>query len=227
MISETKIKQLTLFANERENAMKKLAKEYWYDKLIEESELWRDYVPKNLRDDFGKYVTKRKGCNRYKYLLFTINFTEGTDVGNAVKKVEKCVHKKWIKSALYCFEWRGSDNGFHCHLRCEIIKDKNAYRCKGEVYNTFKHMVGNKMHVNLRYSNSDNAFVDYVKGLKKGKPKANCVYDDYNRDKYGLLKYYEFCTTGTKNEYSLNDVMVMSNLDDFCIDGGTVRKKEN
>lgn len=111
-----------------------------------------------------------------------------------IKQIEKSLKKKWIMKWSWCLETRGLLNnravGIHAHIRTVVIDDKYSYECKREMYNTFKHLVGNVAHVNAKYSNIEGAFIDYVKGIKKGEPKENAKADDMFRAQYGLEDYY-------------------------------------
>lgn len=178
-----------IYSECRNKAIKKLLQEYNYENLIKEGyDYLKDFVPETNEEDFKDWLNKRRECynSRYRYIMFTINFKEGIDLQLMKKKVLKSVTKKWILHYHYQYECRGFDGrkwtGIHIHMVCEIKEDKNAYNCKREMYNTFKDCVGNKQHVNVRYSNRDKAFVDYVNGYKGGEKKENFDLDrDLNK----------------------------------------------
>ncbi|WP_445775567.1 hypothetical protein, partial [Shewanella sp.] len=171
--TEEKFRKLKVFTIAREKAFEKLFKEFWYDKSLKTAEITDDYIPEVCKEEFQKYVGKR-GKARYKYLLITINFKPDVDFEMAYKQFEKYTKKKWIDKCINCFEWRkemtkDDNGGMHIHSKVWIADKKNPYKCKGEVYNTFKNLVGNKLHVNVRYSNAEGCFEDYIAGLKKKK----------------------------------------------------------
>ena len=91
---------------------------------------------------------------------------------------------------MYCIEWREGDKGMHAHIKIWLNENKNPYRCKGEFYNTFKSLVGNKQHVNIRYSNTDGCFEEYIMGIKDGEFKKNRENDIRNRDECKIEMYY-------------------------------------
>ncbi len=162
-----KEKKLQLFIQSKEKAYAKRFKEYWYDKVLEENEDISSYVPNILKEDFQKYLGKKSG-KRYNYIMFTINFKESVTFAQAYKKFVKYTKKTWIHSHYSCFEWRSLESGMHIHSKVVLTDDKvKVYRCKSEVYNTFKNLVGNKLHINVRYSNREGCFDSYIDGLKK------------------------------------------------------------
>lgn len=175
----------------RNKAISWFMESFWRDQFRETPSLVRDYVPlvygPAWRDKFEKYVFNRRS-KRYKWIMITANFMEGAPLKEIRKKVEKCLKKKWIAKASYCYEWRDKDVGLHWHCKMEIKdgSEKDVYSCKRECYNTFKDLCGHKMHVNVRYSNIEGCFDDYIKGLKKGELKVNNKYDVMNRKKFDL-----------------------------------------
>ena len=137
------------------------------------------------RHDFKNWLIER-GRGRHRFIMITVNPIEGTPVELLMKKMEKCCKKKWIKTNMCCIEWRETDKGMRCHMRFELKEKKNPYRCKGECYNTFKSIVGNSKHVNVRYGNREDSFIEYVKGFKNGDFKPNRENDLKLRKKYKL-----------------------------------------
>lgn len=170
---DEKIRKLVLFRNEYEQAMRKIAKEYWYDKILESSELWEEYVPEVYAEDFGKWAVKRGGNARYKYIMITVNFKEDVSFETMWVKFVKMKNKIWIEKSMSCVEWRDKNKGMHIHSKVWVHDWKKVYECKREIYNTFKALVGNKMHVNVRYSNREKCFEDYIRGFRGGKKKES------------------------------------------------------
>ncbi len=123
--------------------------------------------------------------------MITVNPKDDTPVYMLSKKIIKCISKKWIRTAIYCHEWRNEKEGLHCHIGCEI-DDKNPSEINRECYNTFKNMVGNKRHVNVKMSNGLKAFENYVMGIKDGKAKPNSKFDKINRISEGLEDWYVY-----------------------------------
>ncbi len=172
----------------RERAVNKLLDQYYFDKIMEGGLDLTKFIAENEIEDIRSYI-KTRAKRRYKYIMITVNPMEDTPVYMLSKKIIKCISKKWIKNAMYCHEWRDKEIGLHCHIRCEI-DDKNPCEINRECFNTFKNLVGNKLHVNIKMSNANKAFQNYVMGLKDGKPKPNHKYDKVNRLKYELEDWY-------------------------------------
>ncbi len=188
-----------IFHNQQIEAYKKLFKQFHYDRAFNDPSFTDDYIPEVYKEEFQKYIVRRSSAGRYKYVMYTINFREDIDHYEVLKAFLKYTKKKWIKKSYSCFEWRDIDKGQHIHSRVEIIPDDpekpnriTIYQRKREVYNTFKHLVGNKLHINARYSNRKDCFIAYVKGLRKGKPKECMTCTMHMRSKLDLLDIYEF-----------------------------------
>lgn len=150
-------------------ALEKIMGQFFYDKWMDEPIDIADafWIHK---EDYLKWAEKRSSKSRYKYVMFTINPYKD-DVDLLKKKIEKCVCKNWITKYMYCFEQRGKmdkdlGKGIHIHLKVWLKEGKNVYRCRGEVYNTFKSCVQTAKHINVRYSNRDGCFDDYIQGWK-------------------------------------------------------------
>lgn len=159
-----------IFEDSKTRAIHKLFKEYHYDQIKKNPNSVLRYIPKSEQDIFINYISKRTNT-RYRYIMFTINFREDVTFQQAEKKFMKYAKKRWIKNTISCFEWREKNKGMHIHSRAELSSKKVPYECKREVYNTFKNLVGNKLHINVRYSNDENSFINYINGFKKNKPK--------------------------------------------------------
>lgn len=189
------INKAMIFQNQKLEAIKKILKEYNYDMILKDPTLVTDYVPKSLQGDFEKYIGKRTG-QRYKYAMFTINFDKDVTFERALKAYKKYVKKIWIDEAMTCFEWRKEGiercefEGMHIHSKVWFKKGKNPYKAKGEIYNTFKNLVGNPMHINARYSNIENCFEDYIKGYRKGKVKDTNPVSILARETIGVENIY-------------------------------------
>lgn len=199
--------RMDLWSKGRDKAIVKMFMEYCYDKFSENPRDIMHMVPASDKDDFEKYVLKRNN-NRYKYLLITINYKPDVDIKEIVKKTEKVTKKKWINKAMWCYEQREKDEkleglldgeklplpyifkGIHVHMKVWLSEKKNPYHCKREVFNTVKHIVGNKMHVNVRYSNRDGCFDAYCNGWKNESHKPGWEMDCLMRKRLGLEYVY-------------------------------------
>lgn len=175
----------------------KLYQEFYTDKIYDNPDMIRYMCGRNkqLGDEFVDYLLKR-GNRRYRFALITPDFKDNMDVKEVCKKIEKCCKKKWIGKFLWCVEWRQEDSGLHAHIRIEITKKKKPSEMKREVFNTFKNLVTNTKFINWRFSNRDNAFVDYVMGYKVNKKSKKMELKKYSevdkkmREKYKLKNYY-------------------------------------
>lgn len=124
--------------------------------------------------------------------LVTINPKDDVPLDRFVNRVERSMKKKWIKKSSWCFEWRKNDTGLHAHAVIEHGK-KRFSEIKREFLNTFKTMIGNEMHINIKYINdkiSMDRTINYLKGIKKGNKKSNFDEDIKNRKKYNLEDIY-------------------------------------
>ncbi len=181
---EKRMENLIRTMKARERAVNKLLDQYYFDKIMEGSFNLDHFIEEEELEELEEYVERRQK-RRYKYIMITVNPKEDTPWRTLNKKVLKCIAKKWIKNATWCYEWREKKMGLHAHIRCEI-EDKNPCEINRECYNTFKHLVGNKLHVNIKMSNANKAFLNYVKGLKNGKQKENAEHDEINRKELGI-----------------------------------------
>lgn len=181
MNEEMEFKRLGLVC--RRQAAYKHLKEFYYDRQSNNLEFFDKYLPESHVEEFQVYMGKRNGTGRYRYLMISVNPMKHVSYEQFMKKVTKCKTKKWIEQESTCIEWTHDEikdefglidnGGMHMHMKIWIKKDKNPYECKREVYNTFKDLV-EKQCVNVRYSNRDGCFDDYIKGLK-GKEDKECM----------------------------------------------------
>ena len=167
-----------------------------YGQMLEEDIInnedypWEMMIPYNMVEKMKNYTKNRRSV-KWKWILLTVNPTKETDLDELVKKTLKCSKKCWIEHAEWCYEWRTADEGLHMHMAIEIntgIK-KNPSEMRRECYNTFKNMVGNPQHVNMKFSNQCQ-FNAYVKGIKNGAEKENAAFDKQNRIEFGLQPTY-------------------------------------
>lgn len=180
------VKIAKIHEEEKFNAIRKHCREYWY-------EFYKEYPAEIKLAGVSEYIKKRYQQNLEKIYMVTVNPVEGTDINIFLKKIEKCTNKKWVKHFMYCVEWRDMDKGLHCHIRLETRVPKKPSHIQRECYNTFKHLVGNVKHVNVRFGRREDAYVDYIKGIKDGKPKSNSEHDKKLRQHYGISDYIMSC----------------------------------
>lgn len=176
-----------------EKADTKILVQYFYDKNCKSPEdVAKRWLDGDEAADFVLWQRKRGG-RRYRYGMITINFREGTRLEDIIKKVNKLVKRTFIMSAVWCFEWRNSEEKTpHVHMRVEFAEKANVYKTRGLVYNTVKNFVGNKMHVHVVYSNDEGAFIKYILGEKDGKWKPTHSIDVLKRNQLNLKDHYTF-----------------------------------
>lgn len=165
------------------DAIKKHCREYWY-------EYFKEYPQDIKLAGVTNYLETRYKQNREKIYLVTINPIEGTDIVRFIKKIEKCLKKKWIKHWMWCMEWRDMDKGMHAHIRIEANKPKKPSEVRRECYNTFKDLVGNVQCVDVRFGRREDAYVEYIQGIKEGKKKPNYEHDTKLRKHFKISEFY-------------------------------------
>ncbi len=185
------MEKATRWIKAKDRAVNKLLDQYLYDKIMMGQFTLEDYIPEMEVENVNDYIQERQKRS-YKRIMITVNPVEDIAFPKFEKSVLKCLKKKWIRSGIFCYEWREGERGLHCHIACAIDPTKNPAAIHREVYNTFKSFVGNKQHVNIKYSNMVNGFTNYVKGIKKGSPKENAIEDERNRAKLCLDNWYLF-----------------------------------
>jgi len=85
------------------------------------------------------------------WVFITVNPKPGTTVKNFQKLVVSAVSKKWIGEYAYAFEWRDQSEGLHVHILLTKPHNKRPAQVHREFTNTFKHVIGNPQHVNVKY----------------------------------------------------------------------------
>jgi hypothetical protein len=132
------------------------------------------------------------------HVLITINPDNSKVVINDFKElVEQSINKKWILGEVYyTFEQRGENleemgKGFHAH----ILMNRNGKRpseIHREYFNTFKHVCGNKKHVDVRINKNFSETFDYISGKKfKDEKQKKQDIDVLWRQKIGLQTHYK------------------------------------
>lgn len=166
---------------------------YWKAKIKKDPEVLRDYLHD---DEFKAYLEWRAGSNRqsigHSYALITVNPKEMKvkEIPEFMKKVEKAVKKIWISEWMYCYEWRANTKGLHAHIRCKVRADKGKSAIVREIHSTFAKWCDNYYAIDVKFSKDSKAFMEYVCGLRNGKPKDNAKYDMVNRAKCNMKDVY-------------------------------------
>lgn len=132
------------------------------------------------------------------FLFFTINLKPEvqSDFDTILKVLYRAGSKVWVNRWIAVLEHRGSEEhmGTHVHMLVEKkirYETKRPSACKQEMYNTWKKMVGNELHVNMQKNMFAYKFLKYVLGQKKSAQKRNQVnLDRLWRQQMGLQDTY-------------------------------------
>lgn len=200
---------MKLWDSAEKKALLRKFTEIHYEFLHNDMEEWINYIPKKYRKTAIMHSKNRAIGQRYRYLLITVNPREGSNMSRFMTKVYKYLKKKWIKKSMTCIEWRNEDKGLHMHSKVWLMEGKKPYDCKREVFNTFKEMLGNKLHVDILYSNIDGCFEKYIRGLKRGQPKSNYDHNVRLRKEHNIPDILE-------NE--MENVKVDDVIEDFKVE---------
>ncbi len=174
-------------------ALEKLYKQFHYDWYINNPSGLEEVVCENKREAFKDWIGNRNNKSRYKYVMITVAPFTDVHYEEFKKMIDKSLRKKFIVNSLSCLEWTGYEvydgskfinGGMHLHTRLEI-DNKDPYRIKSEFYSTFKHLCQPQC-VSIKYSNREDAFVDYIKGVKKGKEKDCTQITKHHRKLYNI-----------------------------------------
>lgn len=167
---------------------------------------WRQEFTRNpdlLKDDLccpgeklimDNYIKKLR--NGFEFAMFVVNFRPDVELEDILVKIRKCLKKIWFKDWMWNLEQRGEcaeemGKGIHFNLYIELESYKRPSDMHREIYNTFKHLVNNKMCVCGRYAHDGENFKNYVMGIKADKSKERMMIFDRNwRLDLGLKDYY-------------------------------------
>lgn len=181
-----------------DKAFRKMMIQFYYDRMNKDVDILLKGVPGYMINEVRVWA-KARNTNRYRYGFITVNSMENTDVMDFVNKIKSIMNKIWIDEAMWCIEWGVKNKNLHAHIKVWIKKNKNPYRCRGEVYNTMKNMVGSMAAINIRYSNTNGCFEDYIDGLKGrhtdvgGKRDKKCMpITEKFRELYKLENIYRY-----------------------------------
>lgn len=141
----------------------------------------------------------KNGGALHMYYFVTVNCAPSVNQGELEQKLQKYVRRKFIKSAEWVYEQRGSTElemgkGMHCHILVTQRGECHDGQFKQNTRNTFKTLVGNpQTHVDIRAVKPE--YVDdkreYMRGQKTGEGKAEkCEIDVIWRQKNNIESYY-------------------------------------
>lgn len=165
------------------DAMAKAYKKYWTQE-IESNPIAHFRIDEDA--DIIEFYKSRSHGVGYTHVFITVTPKADVTFKSFQKKVEKSLTKKWIKSALYCYEWRDKNVGLHMHMLVELKAQKKLSEMHREFWSTFKTLLGdNKKNVMIIATNKPENVVNYLSGLKDGKRKKNYAQDILNRMQLG------------------------------------------
>lgn len=151
----------------------------------------------NSDPEFKKKVDEmmnkqKERAEAYGYALITVNPINDTRLEYLEERMNKFLKKKWVNECYWVFEQRCKEiddidsygKGLHMHILV-AVDGKAKHEVHRETHNTFKNVVGNDKHIDVRMvqkSRVEHA-IKYLLGYKdqKGKSpeKMDGVYVDY------------------------------------------------
>lgn len=174
----------------KDAALHRILTKYYFEKYTEYHEELVKEIDDEESEEILGWMKNAYADKDTKIYMVTINPKDGTEIEVFMKKLLKASKKKYIKEYMYAIEWRDEFNGMHAHMRFSMNKKKKPSEIRREFYNTFKSMVGNRKHIDVKYSYKKDAFINYVCGVKNGKPKKNRENDIKLRKKHGITDLY-------------------------------------
>lgn len=139
---------------------------------------------------------EREQKKNEKIFWLTINPKPDVDFDTFREVVERYINRVFVKNCMYAFEVRGQDqlgyHGFHVHMVFDKPHMMSKKQLLTRTYNTFKDIVGNIMHIDVRlYSGSCREDKEaYLKGEKWDEEKDESVR--HTRDWRKLIDLDEY-----------------------------------
>lgn len=138
----------------------------------------------------------RKMLEKRELFWITINPKPGVALQQFRELVmTRLMNRKIMKGAVFCFEQRAEEqpyHGFHCHILLD--KTMSPKQMHDRIYNTFKNIVGNPKHIDLRvypYTYREEK-LEYLKGRKWDSEKETLIKATQEwRKQEGLDDMYE------------------------------------
>lgn len=158
-----------------------------------------DEMTKEYDEFFDKFIRPRLITGKKESIFWiTINPKSDVKLNEFLIKLKKASTKAWIDQFYYNIEQRGetieeAGKGLHSHFLIKAKTYKKISHARDEFYNTFKNMVGNPKHVDVKsYPLSMmQDKLDYLQGKKWDDEKQTKVaVDNYFREKNKLLLLY-------------------------------------
>lgn len=147
----------------------------------------------------GPFLKKRAEKNDQPWIWLTVNPAPQVSFEQFRSKINKCLSKKWITSAMFTLEQRGQQaaqdlgRGFHLHMILPRGK-KSKSAAKSEIKNTFKTVcnVDQDSCLNFRLisDTSKEEKLKYLQGLKKPSKLPQVNEDRQWRLQEGLRDFY-------------------------------------
>lgn len=156
---------------------------------------FEELIANSSEKDTGIMMAERKKTQRgVKYAFIVVNPMEGVLIKNFIFKIKKACNKVWIKRFMWQLEQRGKTEddmgmGMHCNILVETNRYKKRSEIQREMYNTFKRMVGNGLHVCIRCGNDSGNFERYMRGEKEEDKMEAVMIDRTWREELGLEEF--------------------------------------
>lgn len=177
------------------------SKNMWIDRLQEDPAKYLSQYA--CAKDLIEYIeTENELGPSSKYVFIVVNPSPEAQL-NLPKLIElasKAMSKVFIEHYIMSFEQRGvldsPEFGTGIHMNFLIVKNeqnmkKKPKRIADEIYNTFKNVCGNRMHVVHRYAANPENFLNYILGEKSDPSKLDLIFGDIEwRKSVGLAGYY-------------------------------------
>lgn len=131
----------------------------------------------------------------YDWCFLTVNPREDVKPEQFIKSVSRFHNLSGIEQYKYAFEQRGEEVGDYkgLHIHSIFRRTVKPYRIKNNIERVFGSLVGNELHMKLKFVPEDQVekIVGYISGIKKDSSKNLKVKNDVNmREKYGLKAIY-------------------------------------
>lgn len=142
-----------------------------------------------------EYQIYKLGQNR-KIQFITVNFKPEVLIPEAMSAVNKFSRRKCLKNVVWSYEQRGEclktlGNGMHVHILTDKVVD--ITHIKKYAYNSFKKLVGNPKHVDVRQYPYEFRVdkEDYIRGVKWDADKEEKIdMDKIWRKNKGINNFY-------------------------------------
>lgn len=181
-------------------ARRKVIRDYYVAqfKAGEDIEEMSDAAQAWFQQMLDKQEAKEKAKKTGTCWFITVNPKDGIALKQLHAAIQKMCKKKYVDTTQtrWCYEVTDKlERAPHAHIIVHLTEEKSLSIVKREFGNTFKNLVGNPQHVDVKtnFSTEDQARRErYIRGTKK-KPEANRKHQEYClpwREDYGIKAIY-------------------------------------